>query len=256
MPKFIDMSGWKMWEHGVPDSRLTVIKRVEDYIDPCGHRKIRWLCECNCDEHNQIIATGDQIRDGNIKSCGCLHKEFLNNLHENNRKRCKYDIESFDYGVGWTTNTNKEFYFDLEDYDKIKNYAWREETDRTGYHFLSTSINGEYIIMAWLIVGKFYDHEDRNPFNNRKYNLRPSTAEENARNRSIPSNNTSGIIGIHWCNTNHYWVAQIGYKGERIRIGTFSNKQEAIKARLKAELKYFGSEFAPQRHLFAEYGIE
>lgn len=22
-----DMTGWKMWEHGVPDSRLTVIKK-------------------------------------------------------------------------------------------------------------------------------------------------------------------------------------------------------------------------------------
>ena len=29
---------------------------------------------------------------------------------------------SNDYGVGYTTNTNKEFYFDLEDYDLIKEY--------------------------------------------------------------------------------------------------------------------------------------
>ena len=33
-------------------------------------------------------------------------------------------------------------------------------------------------------------------------------------------------------------------------------EEEAIRTRLKAELKYFGNEFAPQRHLFKKYGIE
>jgi len=39
-----------------------------------------------------------------------------------------------------------------------------------------------------------------------------------------------------------------------IYIGLFDNKDDAIKARLKAEKKYFG-EFAPQRHLFEQYEI-
>ena len=25
-----DMTGWNMWEHGVPDSKLTVIKQTDD----------------------------------------------------------------------------------------------------------------------------------------------------------------------------------------------------------------------------------
>ena len=32
MPKKIDMTGWIMKEHGVPDSLLTVIKEVEPHI--------------------------------------------------------------------------------------------------------------------------------------------------------------------------------------------------------------------------------
>ena len=32
------------------------------------------------------------------------------------------------------------------------------------------------------------------------------------------------------------------------------NKEDAIKARLEAEAKYYG-DFAPQKHLFEEYGI-
>ena len=40
-----------------------------------------------------------------------------------NKKYNKYDL-SGEYGIGWTSNTNQEFYFDLEDYDKIKDYCW------------------------------------------------------------------------------------------------------------------------------------
>lgn len=38
-------------------------------------------------------------------------------------------------------------------------------------------------------------------------------------------------------------------------LGSFKNKEGAIKARLEAEAKYFG-EFAPQKHLFEQYGIK
>ena len=40
-----------------------------------------------------------------------------------------------------------------------------------------------------------------------------------------------------------------------IHLGIFNNLEEAIIVRLKAELKYFGIDFAPQRHLFEKYNI-
>ena len=235
--------------------RLKVIEQTDDYIHPNGTHRPRWLCECSCSEHNRIIVSGDSLKDKNgTRSCGCLQKESLLLIHEQNKKGNQYDLTK-EYGIGLTSNTSREFYFDLEDYDKIKDYTWREEIDHSGYHFLSTTKNHKHIIMSWVIIGKYYDHINRNPFDNRKENLRLSTYTENARNRSVAQNNTSGIIGVHWCNTHCYWVAQIGYNGKRIRIGTFKNKQDAILARLKAELKYFGPDFAPQRHLFEKYGI-
>lgn len=39
-----------------------------------------------------------------------------------------------------------------------------------------------------------------------------------------------------------------------MHLGSFSDKEDAIKARLQAEAKYF-KKFAPQRHLFKQYGI-
>lgn len=70
-----DMTGWVMSEHGVPDSRLTVIKQVDDYIFPKSQKRLaRWLCECSCNDHNKVITISTKLKNGEIKSCGCLKK--------------------------------------------------------------------------------------------------------------------------------------------------------------------------------------
>ena len=43
--------------------------------------------------------------------------------------------------------------------------------------------------------------------------------------------------------------------GNNIKLGRFDNKEDAVIARLKAELYYCGREFASQRHLFEKYNI-
>lgn len=81
MPKLIDMTGWVMAEHGQPESRLTVIQRAEDHITAGGNKQAQWLCECSCynenGEHPKIIVRSNALRNGNTKSCGCIHKEQL-----------------------------------------------------------------------------------------------------------------------------------------------------------------------------------
>ena len=253
----IDMTGWKMWEHGVPDSRLTVIKRMEDYLNPDGTYTPQWLCECNCEEHNQIIVRGVHLRNGNTKSCGCLMRETTSARRKNFRKLNKYDL-SGEYGIGWTSNTNKEFYFDLEDYDKIKDYTWCEhKSSKDNYNTLEAyDVNlKKHIRMHWVLGFKGCDHKDRNPFNNRKENLRKANNKENARNRNKHSNNTSGVMGVCWNSCNNIWTASITVNWNKKYLGCFHNKKDAIIARLKAELEYYGIEFAPQRHLFQQYGI-
>ena len=65
----IDMSGWIMKEHGVPESRLTVIERASNNKEG----RAMWKCRCECG--NEIIALGKHLRSGNTKSCGCLQRE-------------------------------------------------------------------------------------------------------------------------------------------------------------------------------------
>jgi hypothetical protein len=240
-----DMTGWKMWEHGVPDSKLIVIKQIEDHIYPNGTRMARYLCKCNCDSNKDVIATYQNIRNGHTKSCGCIK-------NKTKKKYNTYDL-SGKYGIGWTTNTNKEFYFDLEDYDKIKHYCWSEDYYK-GYSSVKTTINKKGVRMHCLLGYKNYDHINRNALDNRRENLRIATHQENMMNCSIRKDNSSGVIGVCLIIKTNKWSSQIQINNKHIRLGCFDNKEDAIKSRLEAEAKYFG-EFAPQRHLFEEYGI-
>lgn len=256
-----DITGWKMWEHGVPDSRLTVVKQVDDHIYKNGKHEAQWLCKCNCNEHNQIITRSTNLKNGHTKSCGCIQKEITIENNKNFHKTNLYDLNLEDenglYGIGYCNNTGKEFYFDMDDYDKIKNYCWFEHKTRENY----SSVNAydknskKNIKLHNLIFQKYCDHTDRNPLNNRKYNLRKASAAENARNVSISNKNTSGIIGVRFKKDAKKWVARIVLNNKDIHLGYFNSKEDAVKARLEAEAKYF-CEFAPQKHLFEEYGIK
>lgn len=252
-----DLSGWIMKEHGVPDSKLIVIRQTEDYIKPSGKHEARWLCQCDCGSNKEVITSSSSLKSGKTKSCGCILKELsvihCKALHKTN----SVDLTG-EYGIGWTLNTNAEFYFDLEDYDKIKNYCWCEVIDKNkGYRWLNAwDVNTNKLVkMHQIILGKYCDHVNRNTLDNRKKNLRPSTFSENMKNRSKFKNNTSGITGVSWNSKCQKWVSYINDNNhKRIWLGKFVDKEDAIRARLKAEQEYYG-DFAPQRHLFKQYDI-
>lgn len=71
--KFIDMTGWIMKEHGVPDSKITVLYRDTEK----SGKLVKWVCQCECG--NIFSAVGAKIRNGWTRSCGCLQKEVTSN---------------------------------------------------------------------------------------------------------------------------------------------------------------------------------
>ena len=109
--------------------------------------------------------------------------------------------------------------------------------------------------MSYLLGYKRYDHVNRNPLDNRRANLRQATDGQNAQNRTLSPLNTSGFTGVSWDKQHNKWVSYIKINKKMKKLGRFSDKEDAIKARLQAEAKYF-KEFAPQRHLFKQYGIK
>lgn len=83
--KFIDMSGWVMKEHGVPDSRITVLEKDTENKT----KIIKWICRCDCGKI--FKADGTKIRNGWTRSCGCLQKETTS-------KRTRADLTGQQFG--------------------------------------------------------------------------------------------------------------------------------------------------------------
>ena len=67
-------------------------------------------------------------------------------------------------------------------------------------------------------------------------------------------NTSSGVNGVYWDKCRSKWAVQIAYNGNKYSLGRYSEKDDAIIARLLAEKKYYGDS-APQSYLFEKYNI-
>lgn len=110
--------------------------------------------------------------------------------------------------------------------------------------YLIININGKLWQahrLVWLFAnGEFpehqIDHIDGNKLNNCIYNLRDVTNRENNRNKSRPSNNSSGVSGVFFHKKyKKYYVTITGKNGFRIHLGQFNNLLDAAAMRLSAE---------------------
>ena len=141
------------------------------------------------------------------------------------------------------TVKGEEILIDRIDYDKIKEYYW--SVNSQGYAI--SVINGKHKRLHLMILDKpknfVIDHINGNKLDNRRSNLRICTCKENSRNVSASKNNKTGHLGISLTKFGRY-RARIMVDGKEIRLGNYVNLEDAIKARKKAEIKYFG-EYSP-----------
>ena len=75
MGNFIDMTGWRMSEHGQPGSILTVIQRDTEFDKVRYGRPIRWICKCDCGTIKSIDGAELRRKKSPTLSCGCLARE-------------------------------------------------------------------------------------------------------------------------------------------------------------------------------------
>ena len=230
MGKLKDLTGQRF-------GRLVVIERAENFILPSGQPQTAWLCRCDC---GNILKTRSlSLTTGTTKSCGCLAKELR---VARMKKYNTYDL-SGEYGIGYTSK-GEEFYFDLEDYDKIKDYCWYINCD--GY--VVTTINETHsaikmhrIVMNILDSPKILvDHIYHNRNDNRKSQLRLVNNQQNQCNAVIAKDNTSGHKGVYWHKKHNKWEALITYNNKQIYLGLYDDIEDAIRVRQQAEIKYFG----------------
>lgn len=212
--------------------RLLVLEKIK----ACEETKYRtkYLCQCDCG--NKILSESYKLKSWHTTSCGCYRSEMVT---KRNKKFNTYDL-SGEYGIGYTVK-NEEFYFDLEDYDLIKDYCWRKDSD--GY--ICTTVDKQKIYLHRLVLNLykndnvFADHRFHNTHDNRKNNLRKCTNTQNVRNAKTQKNNTSGVTGVYWDNNHHGWYAFIYVDKKKVSLGIYKDFENAVKVRKNAEDKYF-----------------
>lgn len=198
-------------------------------------KQIKTCCICgNC---NKTVNTDIGIL------CG---KHYLQYIRYGKIKlRTKYDpneIKEFsDYAVIYLYDRDSEVIaealIDKEDIPKVINSKWCK--DKNGY-----VKNSKQEYLHRILFNKtdlFIDHINGNKLDNRKENLRICNNADNLKNRvKLPKNNTSGILGVRFREDRNKWYTEIQCNKEKIYLGSFSSLEEAIKARLNGELKFFG----------------
>ncbi len=233
MGKTKDISGQKF-------GKLVAIKVSGFKQDNKGNKRAVWLCKCDCG--NEIEVCGTDLRSGHTQSCGCIHKEMLTKRNKEMSYNNIYNL-SGEYGIGYDSK-GEEFYFDLEDYDKIKNDYWFinsngyvvTSNNKKHMHRVITSVDGD----IWTDIQVDHIHGENTRNDNRKFNLRIATPSQNGMNKKIYSNNTSGHTGVYWNKSRNRWVSYISINKKLVCLGSYKSKEDAIKARKEAEEKYYG----------------
>lgn len=95
-----------------------------------------------------------------------------------------------------------------------------------------------YLLKTKQLPTQQVDHIDGCGTNNKWSNLRLVSHSENHKNKRKPSNNTSGVVGVYWAKNMNKWEASIKINKKKIMLGYFINKEDAIKSRKLAEIKY------------------
>ena len=252
--KFEDLTG-KVF------GRLTVLQLDEDRNIKELNRKLNgeikqnqtyYICQCSCGNIKSIPKPN--LKNGHTISCGCYMKEQQSKVAMKYFKKYnKYDLTN-NYGICYLTDTGLKTYFDLEDYNLIKDILWK--TDECGYA-RGYDVKTKRLVRMHKIItdtdeNTVIDHINRDKLDNRKENFRYATKSENRINSKTRIDNVSGIQGVRF--EEGKWRVRISVNGRYVHLGMFDDFEEAVKTRLKAEKKYYG-EFAMQINLFEKYGI-
>mgnify|MGYP004642627401 CR=1 FL=1 len=225
--------------------RLKVLEKVPPPDHVKDKRTSYWKCQCRCG--NEIIARRNGLTSGRTQSCGCLKRDLNCQTKKKNEV-----IEHEGYLEGIDASGNNFFVSTVDRYIFDMAY-WRVHPN--GY--VRAGNNGGASLHRLIMQakdGEIVDHRNHNPSDNRRENLRVTNTQNNTRNKTIPRNNRSGVIGV--CQERRgVWRAYITLNDYNLKLYNGRSRDEAIRRRLLAERDYFG-EFAPQQHLFQQYGIE
>lgn len=193
---------------------LTIIKE-SDRVGVTNKRVVTCQCECG----NFVDVQTNNLSSGNTKTCGCsrgthkLSNSRVYNIYEGMIRRCKPENSGmFPHHAGKGITVCDR---------------WKE------------SFENFFTDMGEVPEGLSLDRIDGN-LGYYKENCRWATASVQGYNKGLDPNNTSGKTGVSFYNQHQKWSAEIHVEGKRIRLGMFDNFDDAVTARIKGELQYYG----------------
>ena len=175
----------------------------------------------------------------------CSYNKFLDQSSYSIQDPNEYFIDGDTAWIITCDVTGKEtgrFLIDKDDLEFVLKFKWYQRNGR----YVSKD-KGKAIHIGRYLLGvdntqkdQLVDHINRNPWDNRRSNLRLCSAADNSRNRSIAANNTSGVPGLSWDKKNKKTVVVIKYQRQVIHLGRFQWYPDAVYARMVAEKIMFG----------------
>jgi hypothetical protein len=187
----------------------------------------RWKCMCDCGMQKLVLAY--HLRAGTSQSCGCYKRERATRHGLRNHRlyriwrlmwgRCTDEsLDSYKYygarGVRVCQRWENVELFYADVLESYETHAAQHGQDNTSLDRID--VNGNY----------------------EPPNVRWSTCSEQAQNRRIPKNNTSGVMGVYKSGRGN-WCATITTRGKCKYLGAFDTLEEAQKARRDAEQDYW-----------------
>lgn len=156
-------------------------------------------------------------------------------------KTCRYEIDGDVLRI--TTQNNNTILADAEDYEKLSKHSWCLMQGKYPVARIDgTNIKMSRYLFDNLTSKMFVDHINGNTLDNRKQNLRICTPQENSWNKGKTRGSTMPT-GVRKTESGKF-EARIMVNRKNMSLGTYGTLSEAVDARRKAEIKYFG-EFAP-----------
>jgi hypothetical protein len=182
-----------------------------------------WKCHCECGNYKTI--RGSSLVSGYTKSCGCLQKEAIRKLLTVHGKSRTTEYSTYIHMLDRCYNEANLSYRDYGGRGITVCPRWRESFE----NFVADMGNKP--------SPKHSLDRINNGGNYEPNNCRWATQTVQNINRR-PRKNSSGYTGVVWDKDRNKWASAINVHRKTIHLGRFANKEDAIKARKEAEIKY------------------
>lgn len=207
--------------------KLTVI-RLSDTPRICSDGKNMkvWVCRCDCGNEVEVPQSYLTSRSGK-RSCGCLWEKFIDDK--------RIDLTGKQFGNLTALRLLDKCYISPSG-KKSRQWLCRCSCGKEVIVLQSSLTSGNTRSCGCLI-----SETSKKKMNelNVVGHYSGTTVTAIKPERKANKNSKSGVKGVSWSSSKKLWVASIGFRGKKYNLGGFMDIEDAKRARIAAEEKYF-----------------